>query len=146
MRVAVVTPYYRETDDVLQACLASVRDQTHPSCRHFLVADGHPNLLVAGWDVRHIVLPIAHGDNGNLARCVGAMAAAAEDFEAIAFLDADNWYRSDHLARMVELHRSTGAAVCTSSRSIHRPDGSVLFDRDPEASDRPSYVDTSCLC
>jgi FkbM family methyltransferase len=146
MRVAVVTPYYQETDDVLSTCLASVREQTYPRCRHILVADGFPRPLVADWDVHHIALPIAHGDNGNLARGLGAMAAAAEGFDAIAFLDADNWFRRDHIQRLVELHESTGAAVCTSSRSIHRPDGSVLFDTDPDEAEQRTFHDTSCLC
>jgi FkbM family methyltransferase len=144
-RVAVITPYYREDDAVLRACLKSVRDQTHRACRHFLIADGHPNPLVEEFAVAHIRLPQAHGDNGDLARCVGALAAIAEGFDAIAFLDADNWYRPDHLARMVALHIRTGVALCTSGRSIHRLDGSLLA-ADDQQSDGEEFTDTSCLC
>ncbi len=145
MRIAVVTPYYREADDVLRACLDSVRDQTHGDRRHILVADGFPSSLVDAYDVSHIRLPAAHGDNGNLGRCVGAFAAMAEGFDGIAFLDADNWYRADHIARMAALHALTGAGVCTSGRSIHRLDGTLLDANDDE-SDGETFADTSCLC
>src|SRR5262249_44896329 len=106
MRVAVVTPYFCETDEVLNQCLESVAAQTHP-CTHFLVADGFPNETIARRVSEHFVLPYPHADNGNLARCVGALSAASRGFEAVAFLDADNWYRRDHVASLVELQRST---------------------------------------
>ena len=144
MKVAIVTPYYRETDDVLRACLESVRDQTHAPCQHFLVADGFPNPLVDEYATTHIRLPHAHGDNGNLGRCLGAFAAISEGFDAIAFLDADNWFRADHIAHMVALQARTGVAVCTSGRSIHRLDGSLLLAHDSE-SDGAQFTDTSCL-
>jgi FkbM family methyltransferase len=144
MRVAVVTPYYKETHEVLGTCIASVAAQSFRERRHILIADGHPNSLVASKDVSHIVLPTSHADNGNLARCVGAMAAVAEGFDAVAFLDADNWFRPDHLARMVDQHRRTGASVCTSGRTIHRLDGSLIGV--DQHSDGEKFVDTSCLC
>jgi glycosyltransferase involved in cell wall biosynthesis len=145
LRVAIVTPYCNEGDDILAICLSSVRDQRYEDCRHFLVADGFPNRLVAAADVQHIILPCAHRDNGNLARCVGSIAAASEGYDAIAFLDADNWYRDDHIARLVELHKQTGAAVCTAGRTIHRLDGSFLRI-DVAFSDGVNFTDTSCLC
>lgn len=145
LRVAVSTPYYRETDDVLRTCLESVRDQTHADCRHFVVSDGHPNPLVDTFDVAHIRLPDAHGDNGDFARCIGALAAIAEGFDAVAFLDADNWYRPDHISRMVALQARTGVALCTSGRSIHSLDGTLLIAQD-EQCDGVNFTDTSCYC
>jgi FkbM family methyltransferase len=144
IKVAVVTPYHREEDSVLRDCLASVKGQTWKQCTHFLVADGVPNPLIANAEVKHIVLPSAHGPGGNLARCIGALTAVAEGFDAVAFLDADNWYRPEHIARMVELHLQTGASVCSSGRSIHRPDGSPMPIDDQNAED--GFIDTSCLC
>ena len=49
MKIAVVSPYYREADDVLRTCLDSVRAQTYADCRHFVVADGVPCI---GWTGR----------------------------------------------------------------------------------------------
>jgi FkbM family methyltransferase len=145
MKVAVVTPYYRESDEILKACLDSVRDQTHENCRHFMVADGFPNPLVDTYDTTHVKLPAGHADNGNAARCIGAFAAIADEFDAIAFLDADNWFRPDHIARMVALQARSGASLCTSGRSVHGLDGSLLVARDGE-SDGIAFADTSCMC
>jgi glycosyltransferase involved in cell wall biosynthesis len=142
MRVAVVTPYYKESDDVLAQCHGSVLDQQAP-CDHFLVADGFPNPLVAGWRAEHFVMPRAHADNGNTPRVAGAISAFNLGYEAVAFLDADNWFRPDHVARMMALHRQTGAAACTSNRTMQHPDGSYMFDDDKN--DGRTHVDTSCL-
>lgn len=141
-RVAVVTPYYRETPEVLSQCLASVAGQTHP-CTHFLIADGHPQDVAAHATAEHITLPRGHGDGGCVARAVGSLSAASRGFDAVAYLDADNWYAPGHIAAMVALHRATGAAVCSAARMIHRLDGSPMFlDRE---SDGVNHVDTSCL-
>jgi glycosyltransferase involved in cell wall biosynthesis len=143
LRVAVITPYYDEPLEVLRQAHESVMQQTHP-CTHFLIADGHPNDHVRQWTAEHTVLARAHADNGNTPRAIGSICAASEGFDAIAYLDADNWFHPTHVARMVELHQRTGAPVCTATRSIHRHDGSLMYvDRDE--SDGKDMVDTSCL-
>jgi glycosyltransferase involved in cell wall biosynthesis len=144
MRVAVVTPYFRERDDVLRQCLDSVAAQ---SClvTHILVADGFPSDWASQAVSHHTVLPgSGHGDYGNLARAVGAAIAMAEGFDAVALLDADNWYQPDHISSLLTLHRQTGAAICTATRSLHRMDGSLLAAHDRE-SDGISFADTNCL-
>jgi glycosyltransferase involved in cell wall biosynthesis len=144
MRVAVVTPYFQESDEVLEQCLESVAAQTHP-VTHILVADGFPRDWAARPPARHITLPgSGHGDNGNRGRAVGAAAAVAENFDAIALLDADNWFRPDHIASPVALYQQTGAAICTSARSLHRMDGSLLAEHDGH-SNGVDFSDTSCL-
>ena len=144
MRVAVVTPYFREADDVLRQCLDSVSAQTLP-VTHILVADGFPKDWAHPLVSHHVVLPgSGHGDNGNLARAVGSAIAVSEGYDAIALLDADNWYQSDHVSSLLAMHAQTGAAICTSARSLHRPDGSLLAPHDQE-SDGVNFVDTSCL-
>lgn len=142
LRVAVVTPYYREPADVLRTCHESVRAQTHP-CTHFLVADGHPQQDVARWQAEHITLPKPHHDVGNTPRGLGALSAMNQGYDAVAFLDADNWFYPAHVESMVRLHRQTGAAVCTARRTIHRPDKSLLFT-DTEC-DGVRHVDSSCF-
>lgn len=141
-RVAVVTPYYRETPQMLAQCHDSVRNQTY-ACTHVLVADGYPQPQMARADALHVVLPRAHEDNGNTPRMIGAISAINQGFDAIAFLDADNWYEPDHIARMVALHRRTQADVCTAGRLIAREDGSPMFV-DWEC-DGVDFADTSCL-
>jgi hypothetical protein len=77
MNVAVITPYYRESDAKVRRCMASVAAQTHPAT-HFMVADGFPkDFLSVAAGVRHVVLPQPHGDNGNTPRGCGRPARRA---------------------------------------------------------------------
>jgi hypothetical protein len=143
MKVAVITPYYKEEAPVLERCHHSVAAQMH-ECVHFMLADGVKNEAVATWDVAHVILPTGHDDNGDTPRCIGGLLAANEGFDAIAFLDADNWFQPNHIASLVQVARESSAPVCVSSRSIHRVDGSLMTAFDPE-SDGDNHVDTSCL-
>ena len=88
MRIAIITPYYKEPTEVLRRCHDSVKAQTYPAT-HFMLADGHPNPEVDNWDVVHIKLP-AHGDSCDTPRAIGALSASAQGFDAISLLDADN--------------------------------------------------------
>lgn len=143
LKVAVITPYYKEDEAILRQCHNSVAAQTYP-CTHCMVADGFPHEAVGRWPVEHIVLPHAHGDNGDTPRSIGALSATSRGFNAIAFLDADNWLQPSHVQAMVALHLRTGAAVCTAGRTIHRLDGSPMY-RDIHDCDGENLVDTSCI-
>lgn len=143
MQVGIITPYFRESLDVLRNCHESVRGQTH-ACVHFLVADGSPRPEVSDWAVQHVILSKSHADGGNTPRAIGSLSAMNQGFDAIAYLDADNWYYPGHVEAMIELHKQTGAAVCTASRTIHRLDGSLMFV-DSDDSDGCNHVDTSCF-
>ena len=143
MRVAVVTPYYQEPRAWLQRCVDSVRTQVH-ACEHFVVADGHAQDWLDAAGVRHLRLDRAHADYGNTPRSIGAQLAVAEGFQAVAFLDADNWYEPDHIARCVALAERTGADFVSAARRFVREDGSVIPFESRE--DRTGeHVDTSCL-
>lgn len=126
MRVAVITPYFREPLDQLKACHESVAAQTHGDVTHFMVADGHPRAEIDSWPVRHLPLPWNHGDYGDTPRAVAAMSASSQGFDAIAFLDADNWYQPHHLETLIRVQALTGAHIVTATRNLIRPDGSVL--------------------
>jgi len=141
VKIAVITPYYKESETLLRECHDSVRAQT-VTCDHFMVADGFPNPVVDGWDVRHITLPMSHRDVGNSPRVLGALSAFSAGYDAVSFLDADNWYKPDHVATMLALHRRTGAVVCTGGRSMHRPNGSFMFVDDKN--DGRTHVDSNC--
>jgi glycosyltransferase involved in cell wall biosynthesis len=141
-RLAVITPYHREDEAVLRRCHRSVRAQTVP-CTHFLVADGS-GPAPADFEGRHISLGCGHGDNGNTPRAVGALCAMNEGFEAIAFLDADNWYHPNHLQTVLETRAREAAEVVFSDREVVFPDGTVLVEPDGEDRER-SHVDTSCI-
>lgn len=143
MRVAVVTPYYKEPREWLERCIASVKSQTH-ECTHFVVADGHPQDWLDDAGVRHLRLDRGHADYGNTPRAIGAQLAVAEGFEAIAFLDGDNWYEPGHVARCVEVAEATDADFVWSGRNWVRADGSVIDVNVPEDVNG-SHVDTNCF-
>ena len=142
-RIAVITPYYKEPLDVLMQCHQSVLAQTLQA-DHFMVADGFPRDEIAAWNVRHVVLPGGHADGGSTPRGIGSILADAQGYDFVAYLDADNWYRPEHLASLLELHRGKGAQVCTSLRTFHAPDGSPLNVTE-QAEDLLQHVDTSCF-
>ena len=143
MRIAVITPYFKEPREWLQRCIDSVRRQTL-ACEHFVVADGHAQDWIDGEGVRHIRLDRGHADYGNTPRSIGAQLAASEGCDAIAFLDADNWFEPDHAERCAEVALRTDAAVVCAKRHWVRADGSRIRVRVPEDEDG-SHVDTNCF-
>jgi len=140
MDVAVVTPHYKEPQDWFQKCLDSVRDQTYP-CTHIIVNDGANRGPGNSESVQVLDLPVSHGDFGDAARTIGSVSAVVQGFDAIAWLDGDNWYAPEHVESLVSLHNQTGAAIVMSDRTLHHMDGSVLGPC-PE-SDGITFFDTS---
>lgn len=142
MRIAVVTPYFRTPEEWLERSIDSVRDQT-VACTHILVADGVPMDLSRHEHVQHIQLGHNHVDYGGTPRAIGSVSAMTQGFDAIAYLDADNWYLPQHLEELVTLHRQSKAALCTSARTLHRLDGTALGPCNQV--DGQNFVDTNCL-
>ncbi|NWG46887.1 MAG: glycosyltransferase [Alphaproteobacteria bacterium] len=143
MRIAVVTPYYKEPSDWLSTCLESVRAQD-VDCTHILVADGHARDDLPEADPRlvHMRLPRAHADYGDTPRTLGALSAVTLGFDAIAFLDADNWYYPGHLSTMARLAAEHGVCVVTASRELYTREGVLMYEDD--FSDGKRHADTSC--
>jgi glycosyltransferase involved in cell wall biosynthesis len=119
-RFAIVTPYYKEMQPVLERCIASVKAQTL-AADHIVVADGFPQDWIDRAGVRHIKLDRSHKDYGNAARGLGALMAVAEAYEGIGFLDADNWLDKEHVATCVETGQ--GVDIAVARRRFVRPDG-----------------------
>lgn len=143
-RICVVTPYFREDREVIARCLDSVNRQTVP-VDHLLVADGFPQAWLDGAGVRHIRLDKSHGDYGNVGRGLGALMAIAEKYEAIAFLDADNWYEPDHIEScLAALAAVPEAPYVVARRDFVRPDGAILPLPGTEDLPHGDHVDTNC--
>lgn len=142
MKIAVITPYYKESTEVLHQCHQSVLTQ-NISADHFFVADGFPNEELMKWNVRHISLPQAHADLGNTPRGIGSVLADIEGYDFISYLDADNWFHPNHLSSLLNLYEETKADICTSFRTIHANDGVELSVQDPSDLSL-AHVDTSC--
>jgi len=144
MKIAVITAYCSDDFAYIDRCIRSVRDQS-TQATHFVVADGCDvplsNAQLAGVNILRI--PIRHHDYGNTPRFVGSHLAIEKGFEAIAFLDADNWYHTDHLSSLVSLHRSTDALIGASQRIICAVDGTPIGLC--LLSGTPIFADTSCM-
>lgn len=143
MKVAVITPYHTEPLEMLKRAHDSVMAQTH-DCIHYMVADGHPRSEIDPWNVRHIVLPVEHSNNGNTPRAIGSIDAIGDGFDAISYLDADNWFEPDHIAGLIALQEETKADLVSSGRVIHALDGTVLLE-EGETEDGEKHADTSAL-
>ena len=144
LKVAVVTPYHSEPEPVLMRCRDSVSRQTYP-CTHIMVADGHALPMfdhVQG--VLHVTLPLENADYGNTPRAIGGLLADAYGFDAVAWLDADNWYDIDHIEKMVrtvETYQSIQLVSCR--RRFYDSHQNDLGITEAEE-DNGSHVDTSC--
>ncbi|SFZ75777.1 glycosyltransferase [Chitinimonas taiwanensis] len=143
LRVAVITPYHRESPAQLQRCMASVAAQHYP-CTHFLISDGYPQALDQP-GLRHVQLGLAHGDYGDTPRALGSLLARSEGFDALCYLDADNAYWPEHVASLVQAWQADGGrtAVFSCARQLYYPDGRLMPLRDTVGA--PDFVDTNCL-
>lgn len=142
-RVAVVTPYYKEPEAELRRMLDSVAAQT-AACHHIVVSDGFPSDIARAPGVTHIALGAAHGDNGNTPRYVGALVALAKGYDAVAYLDADNWFEPRHIERLMARQHETGAGAVFSLRNIYLPDGTKVL-KEEEMDVARLHADTSCM-
>ena len=143
MKPAVITPYHQESLEILERCHRSVRAQT-TEATHILVADGSSRAVINQWEGQHLVLPQGHSNCGNTPRALGALMAASQGYEPIFFLDADNWFKPNHVELALALHQNDPSIdVVISGRTIVLDDGSLL-DGAPEDMER-QFADTSTL-
>jgi len=149
LKIAIVTPYFKETPRVLARCIDSVRTQQSSAhvgeITHFVVADGHPQHWIDDLGLRHVKLDRSHGDYGNTPRSIGAQLAASDGHDAIGFLDADNWLDPDHVACCADALMRAAEPVdyVVARRRLVRDDGSALPIA-PREDETFEHVDTSC--
>ncbi len=142
MRVAIITPYHSETRAQLLRCRDSVAAQSHP-VTHIWVSDGIPDAyLMSQYPDNHISLPKAHADYGDTPRLIGTLSAYQQGFDAVCWLDADNWLEPDHVEQLVRIADREVASVVTATRNLMRRDGSLLAVCGE--SDGVHFSDTNC--
>lgn len=142
MKVAVVTPYFKPDQTKLVRCLDSVSAQT-VKVVHYLVGDGERADWLDTYDIVHMVLPSNIGSTGATPRGVGALTAFHDGFDAVTFLDADNYFDPSHIAQCIALQQENKVDLVFARRQIFFPDGEVLKDPDPQ--DGPGmHVDANC--
>jgi hypothetical protein len=144
MKIAVISAYYKEEPELLERCLNSVKDQT-VKCDHFFISDGHPQEWLKNSGVRHIELGKSHNDYGNTPRGIGAQIAISEGYEAICFLDSDNWYDKNHVEHCLEsaLLKYPNILECDyviAKRRLCRPNLTIM-----NINEEPGHVDTNCF-
>jgi len=143
-RCAVVTPYHKEERFFLERCLDSVKAQT-VTADHIVVSDGYPQEWLSDQAVRHIKLDRSHGDYGNTPRGIGALLAIGEEYDAILFLDADNWIAPTHIETCLNIakQRFGDVELCDyviARRSFMRPDETMM-----PLDEEQNHVDTNCF-
>jgi hypothetical protein len=141
MTVAVITPYYKESSEILRRCRASVAAQT-VRCQHYMIADGFPQDWVDDEsNVTHLKFAHAHADDGNTPRGIGALLAASEGADQIYFLDADNFIDADHVETCLDTAQNNpDCKYITARRRLVFPDGTPA-----DIPEEDHLVDTSCL-
>jgi glycosyltransferase involved in cell wall biosynthesis len=142
MNICVVTPYFNTPFEWMAQAHASVRAQT-VAASHILIADGCAQAAIPNFSGTHVVLQRNYGDYGNTPRLIGCYHAIAQNADAIAFLDADNWYYPDHLRALIAHMAAERLEACSSARMLHRLDGSPML-RCPHV-DGVRHIDTNCL-
>ncbi|HEX3575352.1 MAG TPA: glycosyltransferase [Rhodopila sp.] len=142
MKICVVTPYFQTPLDWICQAHDSVRAQTIPA-GHILVCDGSTPAQIPSFRGTHILLGRNYQDYGNTPRLIGCYNAIAQGADAIAFLDADNWFQPDHLEALLRYVQANNLDACSSSRTLNRLDGSFLANCPVLNGHR--YIDTSCL-
>jgi len=143
MKIAVITPYYKEPSNYLIKCHESVLNQSLIS-DHFFIADGHENKILNKLKIKHVVLPEAHLDNGNYARWFGSKIAKDSGYDFITYLDADNWFLENHLSSMYKKYLSSKFNIITSFRFIFSLEEKLLYGMPERAELDLKHVDTSC--
>jgi len=141
MKIAIITPYFKEHTGMLERCHRSVKAQTHAQVRHFMISDGVPNAAVDGWDCEHIKIPNC-GDVGDTPRGIGAAIASIQGYDGICFVDADCWIEPDHVEELLAEHRRSGAAIITCPRNLYRHNST--FMRVDVESNGKDFNDTNC--
>lgn len=140
----MITPYYKESIDVIRRCHYSVKQQTHKNTTHLLVSDGKHNSLIAGWKGEYFSLPESHNDAGATPRALAAISAFSRGYDAVGFIDADNWIDPTHVEKMIETMQNANAQGAIATRRIHNLDGKEMYV-DRVESNGTNMVDTNCM-
>lgn len=140
----MITPYYKESTAQLRRCHNSVLQQTHKNVTHIMVADGNPHPWCDKQEMQHIILPRSHSDAGATPRALAAISAFSQGYDAVGFIDADNWIDTDHVAEMVNALRSSGASMVAATRRLHGLDGNMLYVDNWESNGK-DFTDTNCM-
>ena len=148
MKIAVITPYYQESDEILIRCYESVNSQqvnNTDQITHIFVADGFNNPLIDNFkNTEHIIFKKSHNDAGATPRAIAAISAFSREYDYAAFLDVDNTYQTYHIKTMIKLMQISNAAIISATRNICKLNGEIMYVDDIE-SIGDQFCDTNCM-
>jgi hypothetical protein len=140
-KVAVITPFASTPVEYLIECNRSVLSQTYPAT-HIVISDGPDWPIPSELDCVRLSLEFQSNDYGDTPRASASQFALENGFDAIAYLDADNWYYPRHVESLVNGEIISGSPLGTTKRIIHRLDGTPLCKC--LNSGTPTFCDSSC--
>lgn len=144
MKVAMITPYYNESAEILKRCHDSVINQTYRDITHIMIADSVPNEECKSWKLEHMELPFRHNDAGATPRAIAAISAFARGYDAVGFIDADNWIEPNHVEHMITTLRVHNAVGVVATRTMYTTDCKEMYV-DTIESNGENMVDTNCM-
>ena len=132
MKIAAVTSYFNEPDEMLKRCMDSVQAQTIAT-DHFLISNGPKRDLIARNDLIHVSVGKTHRNFANTPRAIGAMMAISRDYDALFFLDPNYTIEPNHVsACLTSAVDDPSVDYVIASQKYLRPNGSQLqFREDP---------------
>ena len=126
--VAIITPTLGR--EQLRQCMASIDAQIYP-CKHIIVADGDMRM---DFMPKHFAYwPEKVGGGTWYANRIIAAAPFLVTEPYIGFCNDDDWFKPDHVSRLMEIIKRDNLAWAYSHRSIYSNDGVYLFDDRCEA-------------
>lgn len=141
---AIITPYYKESLEVIERAIRSVENQTPTelTIKHYLIADGFPQNLKHE-KIIHLSLPTNHSDYGDTPRVMGATLAVRQGCLGLMFLDADNVLYPSHISMVNSTHQRTGCDIVIARRDMLSINGDKLaYPKEDQSLD---HVDTGCF-
>ena len=113
--ISVIIPIYK-VEEYLDECVASVIFQTHKNLEIILVDDGSPDRcprMCDAWAEKDNRIRVIHKTNGGLSDARNAGLAVASG-EYIAFVDSDDYIRTDMLEKLLAalLRTDSDIAAC----------------------------------
>ena len=110
--ISVIIPVYK-VEEYLNDCVASVTAQTHQNLEIILVDDGSPDRcpeMCDAWAEKDSRIRVIHKSNGGLSDARNAgLDAASGDY--IAFVDSDDYIRTDMLEKLLAAVLRTGSDI-----------------------------------
>jgi hypothetical protein len=130
MKIAVITPVTESSMQWLHKCCQSVLEQ-NVTAEHVIICDSEfIETIAKKYGATVLKLPKLSEKNMDSAKSIGALFAISQGAGAISWLNANAYFHADHLSKLLELHESSGASVCTSKAAFEENSTVMLTNDD----------------